>query len=164
MGAGKSTLGEKAAQLSGRPFVDLDREIERRHAPVAELFERGEPEFRRIEAEVAAEVLSSPEPAVIALGGGAVIPSARATFCAAVPTRSGSRSTPRRPGSASGEAIVRLRGTKKRSGRSSTSVSLCTTRSPPPPCGASTTCCSPRSRSRSRGVDWPVSTLPVPSR
>ena len=73
MGAGKSTLGEKAARLSGRPFVDLDREIERRHAPVAELFERGEPEFRRIEAEVAAEVLSSPEPAVIALGGGAVI-------------------------------------------------------------------------------------------
>jgi shikimate kinase/3-dehydroquinate synthase len=73
MGAGKSTLGEKAARLSCRPFVDLDREIECRHAPVAELFERGEPEFRRIEAEVAAEVLSSPEPAVIALGGGAVI-------------------------------------------------------------------------------------------
>jgi shikimate kinase/3-dehydroquinate synthase len=73
MGAGKSTLGEKAARLSGRPFVDLDREIERRHAPVAELFERGEPEFRRLEEELAAEVLSSPEPAVIALGGGAVI-------------------------------------------------------------------------------------------
>ena len=73
MGAGKSTLGEKAARLCGRPFVDLDREIERRHAPVAELFERGEPEFRRIEEELAAEVLSSPEPAVIALGGGAVL-------------------------------------------------------------------------------------------
>ena len=73
MGAGKSTLGEKAARLSGRPFVDLDREIERRHAPVAELFERGEPEFRRLEAELAAEVLSSPVPAVIALGGGAVL-------------------------------------------------------------------------------------------
>jgi shikimate kinase/3-dehydroquinate synthase len=73
MGAGKSTLGEKAARLSGRPFVDLDREIERRHAPVAELFERGEPEFRRIEEELAAGVLSSPEPAVIAFGGGAVL-------------------------------------------------------------------------------------------
>ena len=60
MGAGKSTLGEKAARLSGRPFVDLDREIERRHAPVAELFERDEPEFRRLEEELAAEVLSSP--------------------------------------------------------------------------------------------------------
>jgi shikimate kinase/3-dehydroquinate synthase len=73
MGAGKSTLAEKAARLSGRPFVDLDREIERRHAPVAELFERGEPEFRRLEEELAAEVLSSAEPAVIALGGGAVL-------------------------------------------------------------------------------------------
>jgi shikimate kinase / 3-dehydroquinate synthase len=73
MGAGKSTLGEKAARLSGRPFVDLDREIERRHAPVAELFERGEPEFRRLEEELVAEVLSSPEPAVIALGGGGVL-------------------------------------------------------------------------------------------
>ncbi|MGZ4361708.1 MAG: bifunctional shikimate kinase/3-dehydroquinate synthase [Gaiellaceae bacterium] len=73
MGAGKSTLGEKAARLSGRRFVDLDREIERRHAPVAELFDRGEPEFRRLEEELAAEVLSSPEPAVIALGGGAVL-------------------------------------------------------------------------------------------
>ncbi len=73
MGAGKSTLGDEAARLSGRPFLDLDREIERRHAPVAELFERGEPEFRRVEEELAAEVLSSPEPAVIALGGGAVL-------------------------------------------------------------------------------------------
>ena len=73
MGAGKSTVGEKAARLSGRLFVDLDREIERRHAPVAELFERGEPEFRRLEEELAAEVLFSPEPAVIALGGGAVL-------------------------------------------------------------------------------------------
>jgi len=73
MGAGKSTLGEEAARLSARPFVDLDRELERRHAPVAELFERGEPEFRRLEEELAAEVLSSPQPAVIALGGGAVL-------------------------------------------------------------------------------------------
>src|SRR4029077_20812273 len=73
MGARKSTLGEKAARLSGRPFVDLDREIECRHAPVAELFERGEPEFRRLEEEVAAEVLSLSAPAVIALGGGAVL-------------------------------------------------------------------------------------------
>jgi shikimate kinase/3-dehydroquinate synthase len=73
MGAGKSTLAEETARLTGRPFVDLDREIERRHAPVTELFEQGEPEFRRIEEELAVEVLSSPEPAVIALGGGAVL-------------------------------------------------------------------------------------------
>jgi shikimate kinase/3-dehydroquinate synthase len=73
MGAGKSTIGQEVAGLSGRPFVDLDREIELRHGPVAELFERGEAEFRRIEEEVAAEVLASPTPAVIALGGGAVL-------------------------------------------------------------------------------------------
>jgi len=73
MGAGKSTIGKKVAALSGRPFVDVDREIERRHGAVAELFERGEAEFRRIEEELAAEVLASSTPAVIAFGGGAVL-------------------------------------------------------------------------------------------
>ncbi len=73
MGAGKSTIGQEVAGLSGRPFVDLDREIECRHGPVAELFERGESEFRRVEEGLAAEVLASSTPAVIALGGGAVL-------------------------------------------------------------------------------------------
>jgi shikimate kinase / 3-dehydroquinate synthase len=73
MGAGKSTIGEEAARRSGRPFVDLDRELERRHGPVTELFERGEAEFRRLEEELAAEVLTASELAVIALGGGAVL-------------------------------------------------------------------------------------------
>src|SRR5512133_1529508 len=73
MGAGKSTIGQEVARLSGRPFVDLDREIERRHGSVAELFERGEAEFRRVEEGLAAEVLASSTPAVIALGGGAVL-------------------------------------------------------------------------------------------
>ncbi len=73
MGAGKSTIGREVASLSGRPFVDVDREIERRHGPIAELFSRGEPEFRRLEEEVAAEVLTSSRPAVVAFGGGAVL-------------------------------------------------------------------------------------------
>jgi 3-dehydroquinate synthetase/shikimate kinase len=73
MGAGKSTIGQQVAALSRRPFVDLDREIELRHGPVAELFERGEPEFRRVEEGLAAEVLASSTPTVIALGGGAVL-------------------------------------------------------------------------------------------
>jgi shikimate kinase/3-dehydroquinate synthase len=72
MGAGKSTIGKEVAKLSGRPFVDVDREIERRHGPVSALFERGEPEFRRLEEELVAEALASSVPAVIALGGGAV--------------------------------------------------------------------------------------------
>ncbi len=72
MGAGKSTVGARAAGLTARPFVDLDRLIERRHGPIPELFERGEPEFRRIEEETLAEVLAGPD-SVIALGGGAVL-------------------------------------------------------------------------------------------
>ena len=73
MGAGKSTVGARVATLTARPFVDLDRLIEKRHGPIPELFEaRGEPEFRRIEEETLAEALAGPD-AVIALGGGAVL-------------------------------------------------------------------------------------------
>jgi len=72
MGAGKSTVGARVAELTARPFVDLDALIERRQAPIPELFARGEAEFRRIEEETLAEVLAGPE-AVIALGGGTVL-------------------------------------------------------------------------------------------
>ena len=73
MGAGKTTIGREVARRTERPFVDLDEEIERRHGPIARMFEeRGEPDFRRVEEELAAEVLASDEPAVVALGGGAV--------------------------------------------------------------------------------------------
>jgi shikimate kinase / 3-dehydroquinate synthase len=75
MGAGKSTLGRELAQLTHRPFVDTDEEIERRFGPIGELFERGEPEFRRLEEQVVAEALAGPT-AVIALGGGAVLSEA----------------------------------------------------------------------------------------
>jgi shikimate kinase/3-dehydroquinate synthase len=73
MGAGKSTIGQEVARQTGRAFVDVDREIERRHGPVAELFRRGEPEFRRVEEEIAAGILASSTPSVIAFGGGAVV-------------------------------------------------------------------------------------------
>jgi len=73
MGAGKSTLGEEAARATGRPFVDLDRELERRHGPIVEQFERGEAGFRAAEEAAAAELLGSGDPAVVALGGGAVL-------------------------------------------------------------------------------------------
>ncbi len=76
MGAGKTTVGREVARLTERPFVDLDEEIEARHGPIARIFdERGEAEFRRIEEGLAAEALARPEPAVIALGGGAVTSS-----------------------------------------------------------------------------------------
>ena len=72
MGAGKSTIGAEVARLTERPFVDLDAEIERVHGSIPELFERGEPAFRRIEEGALAEVLAG-EPTIVALGGGAVL-------------------------------------------------------------------------------------------
>jgi shikimate kinase / 3-dehydroquinate synthase len=75
MGAGKSTIGRELARLTARPFVDTDEEIEKRFGPIGDLFERGEPEFRRIEKQVVAETLAGPT-AVIALGGGAVLSEA----------------------------------------------------------------------------------------
>jgi len=72
MGAGKSTVGARVAELTARPFVDLDALIEKRHVPIPELFARGEAEFRRIEEETLAELLAGPE-SVIALGGGTVL-------------------------------------------------------------------------------------------
>jgi 3-dehydroquinate synthetase/shikimate kinase len=71
MGAGKTTIGAEVARRTGRPFVDTDAEIERRHGPIADLFRRGEGEFRQLEQEVVEDALAKGEPSVIALGGGA---------------------------------------------------------------------------------------------
>ena len=78
MGAGKTTLGQEVARRLGRRFVDLDVEIERRTgATVEEIFARdGEPAFRVTEETIAAAVLDTPDPAVVALGGGAVLSTA----------------------------------------------------------------------------------------
>jgi shikimate kinase/3-dehydroquinate synthase len=74
MGAGKSTLGAEIAGLLGRRLVDLDRELERAAGQaIPELFEqRGEVEFRVLEAEATISALENERPAVLALGGGAV--------------------------------------------------------------------------------------------
>jgi len=74
MGAGKTTLGCELAGALGRPFVDVDSEIEQiAQAPIAEIFQaRGESEFRRLEERCVRDALGRFERAVIALGGGAL--------------------------------------------------------------------------------------------
>ncbi len=73
MGAGKTTVGAQVASLLQRPFVDVDDEIERVEGSIPAIFEqRGEEAFRAIEERMVAGALKAQEPAVIALGGGAL--------------------------------------------------------------------------------------------
>jgi shikimate kinase/3-dehydroquinate synthase len=77
MASGKSSVGKRVAELSGRQFVDLDARVEARFgAPVSRIFaERGEAEFRKAEREELGRLLEpSPEPApVVSLGGGCLV-------------------------------------------------------------------------------------------
>lgn len=76
MGAGKTTVGRLLAAEIGARFVDLDASIEARAGrSVADLFAaRGEPGFRRLEAEATAALCGSPDGGdrrlVVAAGGG----------------------------------------------------------------------------------------------
>jgi shikimate kinase / 3-dehydroquinate synthase len=73
MGAGKTTLGAALAERLARPFHDVDREVEEVHGEISTLFaEQGEAAFRKLEADFVRTVCSRREPAVIAIGGGAV--------------------------------------------------------------------------------------------
>jgi shikimate kinase len=78
MASGKTTVGRHLADRLGWSFFDTDAEIEKAEKmAIAEIFDhRGEPEFRRIEAEVLREHVRWIErgrPAVLALGGGAFV-------------------------------------------------------------------------------------------
>lgn len=57
-GSGKTTVGQGVATALGRPFLDLDREIERREGmTVAQIFgERGEYAFRQMERQITEEL------------------------------------------------------------------------------------------------------------
>lgn len=79
MGAGKSTVARRAAELSGLPLVDLDAAIEARAGkPIAAIFaDDGEPAFRALEAAELAAALAADGQAIIALGGGALVDTAR---------------------------------------------------------------------------------------
>ncbi|MDR0531472.1 MAG: shikimate kinase [Oscillospiraceae bacterium] len=73
-GAGKSTVGTELARRSGRKFIDVDWEIERRAGlSCGEIItQRGEEQFRALECEVVRE-LGARTGLVIATGGGTVL-------------------------------------------------------------------------------------------
>ena len=75
MGAGKSRIGRELAVRTGRPFYDSDKQIEEKAGrTIKEIFEqRGETWFRRLEKETLAELAALNTPAIIALGGGAIL-------------------------------------------------------------------------------------------
>ena len=71
-GSGKTTLGKRLAKEMLTPFVDLDKEIERREGKsVQQLFtERGEDYFRQVESKELTEWAASAKSFVMATGGG----------------------------------------------------------------------------------------------
>lgn len=72
MGCGKSTIAHRLSKTISVPFVDLDQYIEEKtNLSVSAIFEKhGEIYFRKIEHQLFAELLASPESLIIALGGG----------------------------------------------------------------------------------------------
>jgi shikimate kinase len=75
MGAGKTTVGAECAHRLGRTFVDTDDlVVGTAQMTVEAIFAHGgERRFRQLEHEVVADVVASPEPLVIACGGGTVL-------------------------------------------------------------------------------------------
>ena len=74
MGAGKTSIGRRLANLLHLPFLDADSEIEKAaNLTIPEIFASyGEAEFREGEKRVVARLLAG-GPAVLATGGGAVM-------------------------------------------------------------------------------------------
>ncbi len=74
MGAGKTTVGRRLAELRGMTFADSDHEVEQRTGvDIAFIFEKeGEAGFRRREKQVIAD-LTAGHGLVLATGGGTVL-------------------------------------------------------------------------------------------
>ena len=75
MGAGKTTVGQRCAELLDRPFVDTDELVEATAGiTFAEIFAaEGEAGSASSSARAVADACASPAPLVIACGGGAVL-------------------------------------------------------------------------------------------
>lgn len=74
MGSGKTTVGKRLQERTGRVFYDTDAWVEREEKmPITEIFwAKGEAYFRRCESKAIDEVLALPA-SIIATGGGAFI-------------------------------------------------------------------------------------------
>src|SRR5689334_21297733 len=74
MGAGKTTVGRRLAELRGMTFADSDHEVEQRTGvDISFIFEKeGEAGFRKREKQVIAD-LTACQNMVLATGGGAVL-------------------------------------------------------------------------------------------
>lgn len=71
-GSGKSTIGRRLARALDVPLLDTDAKIvETTGRTIADIFREGEPEFRRIEADVVCAALAEHD-GVVSLGGGAI--------------------------------------------------------------------------------------------
>lgn len=71
-GAGKTRTGKRLSRLLDVPLVDTDSRVVAEHGPIAAIFEEhGEPYFRALERAAVSSALR--EPAVVTLGGGAVL-------------------------------------------------------------------------------------------
>jgi XRE family aerobic/anaerobic benzoate catabolism transcriptional regulator len=73
-GAGKSTLGQALARSMRRPFVELDKEIEREAGiSLSEIFLLyGQAGYRRIERRCLERIIHSQDEMVLSVGGGIV--------------------------------------------------------------------------------------------
>lgn len=73
MGAGKTTIGIKIAELTGRRWYDTDGVIVDRYGKISDIFEfYGEAHFRKLETEIVKE-LAPQDNLVISTGGGLVL-------------------------------------------------------------------------------------------
>ncbi len=87
MAAGKTSLGRRVAKELSVPFVDSDVLFVREHGAITDFFSaHGEPEFRRIEAQIIATELAKPGTKILALGGGAVLTDSTRKLLAEFPT------------------------------------------------------------------------------
>ena len=73
MGSGKTTIGIKIAELTGRRWYDTDGVIADKHGKISDIFEYyGEAHFRKLETEVIRD-LAQKDNLILSTGGGLVL-------------------------------------------------------------------------------------------